>query len=644
MSAPPPPQEAIGPLPRLLALVIDAAWLLGVALPWLWWTSPPGHFAPGAAGLGGVLLLSLLAVPCWLGLRGTLGQRLLGQQLVDDQGAPRLLLRQVLLRWIFAWLTLASLLYLPLWRDGGRHARAWHDRLSGTKLVERDPEDARSVPLRHWLGDLPLAESLWLYALALPLPLLLLLGALQAAAPLDLLVLRGGLLLALPGWALLLGLLLWGTVGCWRAAAQALPGRARRPSPAWRTWGARALAGLMAATGLTLLAVNAVPRVPEQLALLFGHDPLGIAEVSVSADGRRLHVKGALGLGSSERVQAALQASPQLRWVILDVSDGRLPEAQRLAALLRAHGLAVRVGGECRGACLFAFVGGPRRQLLPGARLALQRLSAGAFNPPYQSLLNRALAGRLAEAGLSPHLVRKTLATPPPQAWSPEHDELAASGLISVPERPLDVELPDPQGAVVADYAEALSASQLWQALERRFPGMQALAAEQMAAASRQGAEAVQEAGQQVVAVLLPPLLARASPETRWLYAELLQAQMQALADDPAACRALLLGEPAAHRLLPRELAWREAEWLHGALQEAPRGEALRRPKAIEFEVIRRTLGQRAPEYLAGLWRPQGTPAAGEPDCARGRAMLAELGTLAAPQRRLALRLMFERE
>lgn len=643
MSAP-PPQEAIGALPRLLALAIDAAWLLGVALPWLWWTSPPGHFAPGASGLAGVLLLSLLAVPCGFGLRGTLGQRLLGQQLVDDRGAPRLLLRQVLLRWLFAWLTLASLFYLPLWRDGARAAQAWHDRLSGTRVVERDPDDARSVPLRHWLGELALAESLWLYALALPLPLLLLLGAVHALAPLNLFVLRAGVLLELLGGVLLTGLLAWGLVGCWRAAAQPLRDRRRTPSPKARTWSARVLAGLAATVGLGLYAINVLPALPERLALLVGRDPLGLASATVSADGRRLHVKGPLGLGSATQVQTALQAAPQARWVVFDAAGGRLPEAERIGAAVRERRLAVRVSGQCSGACLFAFVGGPRRQLLPGARLALQRLSAGAFNPPYQRLLNRELAARLARAGLSAHLIRKTLATPPTREWSPEPDELAASGLVSVPERPLDVELPEPQGAVVADYAEALSASQLWQALERRFPGMQALAAEQMAAASAQGAAAVQEAGQQVVSALLPPLLARAGPETRWLYAEVLLAQMQALAGDEAACRALLLGDPAAHRLLPRELAWREATWLHGALQEAPRGDALRRPKAIELEVIRRTLGERAPTHLAGLWRPLAAPVAGEPRCARGRAMLEELATLAAPQRRLALRLMFERE
>ena len=638
------PRESIGPLPRLLALVIDAAWVLGVSLPWLWWTSAPGGFGPSWAWLGGVLLLTLLAVPCWLGLGGTPGQLLLGQQLVDDQGAPRLLARQVLLRWAAAWATLASLLYGPLWRQVGRDPRAWHDRLSGTMVVERDPDLVESVPRRHWGGDLPLAESLWVHTLALPLPLLLLLGAVEAAAPLHAAALRAGGLLLIIGWPLLLALVAWGVVGTWRAAGRALRTGRGGPPPAWRKQGARALAGGAVLAVLGLASVNVAPRLFEMAALLVGHDPMGTATATVSGDGRRLHVKGPLGLGSAARVRGLLDASPQLRWVVLESSTGRLPEALKIADAVRARGLPTRATGECSGACPYVFLAGSRRQLLPGARLGLQRLSAGGFNPPYQGLVNRTLAQRLAAAGLSPHLVTKTLATPPPRAWYPETDELAAAGLITLPDRPLDVELPGPQGATMADYAEALSASPLWQALEKRFPGVQALAAEHMGAASAQGADAVQAAGHLVVAALLPPLLVQASPETRWLFTEVLLAQMKALEADAALCRSLLLGDPAAHRRLPRELAWREAEWLLGALGESPRGTPARRPNPLELEVIRRTLGQRAPQHLTSLWRPTTPPTEGEPDCERGRAMLAELGTLAAPQRRLALRLMYERE
>ena len=129
------------------------------------------------------------------------------------------------------------------------------------------------------------------------------------------------------------------------------------------------------------------------------------------------------------------------------------------------------------------------------------------------------------------------------------------------------------------------------------------------------------------------------------LYVEVLLAQINALRLlDPVACRELLLGDPLAHRRLPPELAWREAEWLLGALKEAPANLVPRRPTALELEVIRRTLGPRAPVQLATLWRPTRPPSAREPDCNVADALLSELRTLAAPQRRLALRLLFDRE
>jgi len=97
-----------------------------------------------------------------------------------------------------------------------------------------------------------------------------------------------------------------------------------------------------------------------------------------------------------------------------------------------------------------------------------------------------------------------------------------------VPERPLDVDLPAPGSASRADYAEALSASALWQQLERRFPGAQAEAATRMHAAGADAA-AVQAASHEVVALLMPGLLSQASPETRWLFTNVLLAQINSL-------------------------------------------------------------------------------------------------------------------
>ena len=636
-----PPREVVGPLPRLLAFGIDALWLLLVSLPLCWAWQAAGRAGAGLWLLALPLLLSLGALPCWRVFGGTPGQLLLQQEVVAADSLRPLSLPRALRRWAAGWVSGLSGGFASLWTDSSRQPQAWHDRQSGALVVEADVAGG-SFLARHRAGELPLAQSVVVVGLWLPLPLLLLVGMVDAAGHLGNFALRAGSLLLLLGWPLLLALLGFGLLGVWRAARQ--PWRYRAAERIGAAAATVAMAALLLG-GVVWAALQFAPQMVDRLWLAVGRDPLGQASVALSADGRRLQVKGPLALGSADAVTQALAGAPQLRLVTLDVAGGRLPEALRIAAALRARALATRVVGACSGVCALAFLAGPQRQVLPGASLALHRLSAGAFNPPYQAVLNRVLGGQLAQAGLDAHLVNKVLASPPARPWVPDADERAAAHLVTVPGRPLDVELPAPQGATVADYAEALSASALWQALERRYPGVQALAVQRMGAASAQGAEAVQVAAQEVVAALLPGLLAQASPETRWLFTELLQAQIGALlALDPELCRALLLGDVAAHRRLPPALAWREAQWLLAALDEPPRGTPVRKPNALELEVIRRTLGLRAPQRLAELWRPPVAPAPPEPACDRGQAMLAELGTLAAPQRRLALRLIFERE
>lgn len=649
-----------GPLRRLQAMGIDALLLLGLALPWIWTCLPPGEAARPWALLGGVLLLSTGAIPLWLWLGATPGQLLMSQRVVDAGGAAHLALDQALLRWALGWVGLLAAGVGALWMCFDPRRQGWQDKLARTLVAEPGVDEAPSsttgssgsalrrrqalLPYRHrhLRGDLPVAQTLWVNALLLPLPLLLLLGAVDAVSRVHGPLWLASLLLGV-GWPLLLGLMAWGALGVWRSSRPPALGPTRRDRVVAVL--APATVGLALAGVVVMGAVNLGPRLLELAAALIGRDARGAVSAQVSADGRRLHLKGPLGLGDAARVQALMDASPPLRLVALQSVEGRLDEALRIAQAVRQRGLATRATGDCNEVCPFVFLAGSQRHLLPGARLGFHRVSAGRFNPPYQQLLNRELRHRLVQAGLTAHLATKAVATPPSTMWFPDGDELSTAGLVSVPERPLDVDLPDGPGAGRADYAEALSASPLWQQLERRFPGVQAEAALRMHAAGSEGAAAVQAAGHEVVSLLQPGLLARASPETRWLFTQVLVAQINALRLlDPVACRDLLLGDPAAHRRLPPTLAWREAEWLLGALAEAPRAEPTRRPSALEVEVIRRTLGPRAPQQLAGLWRPLTVTSPREPDCNLAEALIAELGSLAAPERRLALRLMYERE
>ncbi len=495
---------------------------------------------------------------------------------------------------------------------------------------------------RHLTGRLGLARSLGLNLLLPALLLWLLLGAVDAWSRLHGSALRVSSAVLLLGWPLLLLLIGWGAIGVWRAARRE---DLYAESPAWRRLGAPALAVLLAVLALLQLVLQVLPQVAERAALLVWRDPLGAARMELSADGRRLRLTGAIARGDGDRFQALLQTAPAAQWLILQSDGGRLAEAQQIAAAVRTRGLATRATGTCSDVCPLVFLAGSTRQLLPGGRLGFHRLTVGPFNPPYQRWANGVQRQLLLAAGLTPHMATKALATPPALLWFPDLDELTSAALVSVPERPLDVDLPLPGTASVAEYTEALSASPLWQALERRFPGVAAEAAQRMFSAGGGGAEAVQIAGQTVVGQRLPLLLAQASPETRWLYTEILQAQVEHLRTvDAAACRGLLRGDVPALRLLPPALAWREAQWLMAALDETPSTAAPRRSTALELEVIRRTLGPRAPRQLAVMWRSPEPLPANEPDCDRSLGQLSELASIAAPERRLALRLMYERQ
>jgi uncharacterized RDD family membrane protein YckC len=638
----------VSPLSRWAAMGVDLAWLVLVSVPWLWATSPAGGWQLSWAWAAGLLLLSLGAVPCWCGFGATPGQLLLSQRVVDAGGAPRVSVGQALLRWFGSWASLLPLGLGLLWIGQSRHRQGWHDKLAATLVVVHEPDD-RSRPYwrRHLAGELPLAHSLWVNGLLWPLPLLLVLGALDAWTRLYGSGLRWGSAVLVLGWLGLLALMVGVTVGVWRAAGTGAGVHASAPAQGQRRLQGLLARGVMVTAALLVglqWGLSAAPQLAQRLSLVAGQDPLGQASLRLSSDGRRLHVEGPLGLGEAGRVWALMDTAPQLRLLVIESGAGRLAEALRIAEAVRARGLATRASGLCSGVCPLVFLAGTTRQLLPGAQLALHRLPAGGVDPPYQRLVNGELAHHLAQAGLTPHLVTKAMATPPTRRWVPGFDELSAARLLTVPERPLDVDLPDPQGATAADYAEALSASPLWQALEQRFAGVQGLTATAMEEAGRQGADAVQAVGQQTVSVLLPALLARASPETRWLYTELLLAQIDALrAVDAGLCRQLLLGDAGAHRRLPQDLAWREAQWLLATLDETPRSTPARRPSALELEVIRRTLGPRAPAQLAALWRPAATQSQ-QPDCERASALLTELRLLPAPERRLALRLMYERD
>ena len=516
-------------------------------------------------------------------------------------------------------------------------------RASDAPAVERRDRRARRARRgggfigAHGRGELPLARALGLGLVA---------GGLAglAATALSVLVdvtdgpVQLAALLALLAWPAALAVQAWGLVGAWRSAGP--PGQLQS---AWMGVAARGVLVLFAAAALATTAWRDVPRAPTLARLALGSDPQGQATVSASEDGHRLQLRGWLAPGDAARVQQAMAAAPAARVLEIDSPGGRFREAQQLAGALRGQGWTVRVRGTCRDACTMVLMAGAVRQLLPEAQWGIAQPVAVSSNPLFKPLVRQRLAALYAAAGVPPALVSTGLAMPRDFHWHAAWNDLAAAGVASTEPYPLDVALPRRREAPAAEVADTLRSHPRWHGLDRRFPGTIAAAVERIQAARSAGADdaTAMLAALETVEPLLARLLFNASPELREQFAQLL---LQALQSPPAEgstrCVGLLAGDAAARRAMPPALAAREAVWMADAAAEAPRETPPRVPSGIELEVVRRWLGADAPAQLAGLRHPG---EAGVRHCERIAALLTHTLQLPPGERRLALRMAFER-
>jgi len=523
---------------------------------------------------------------------------------------------------------------------------------------------------RHWRGELTLGVSFWVNNILLSAPVGFAIGALAAWISVTGDYLRGGSIALLVAWPLLLLFSVWCIVGAWRSAS------AYADSGGSMLWSglARLVLALSALSTGATAALDFVPNIGSYLRMARGIDPIGNVQATLSPDGRRLRLEGPIGLGDAQRLRTLTAQAGALRIVELDSPGGRLKEGEQIAALVRNASWHTRTTGACESACTLVHMAGQRKQLLPGAKLGFHRASAGTVNPVLDALANRELVRIYREAGLPERFIERTLATPASRMWYPSRDELVGAGLVSLAERPLDIELPDSPSAAASEYADAMTGSDTWLAIEKRFPGSLAAAAGRMAQARAAGADAaeVQVQGQRVIEQQMPALLAEAGPELRETYLALLTMQVTAARAaapgasaalpapaaparpggpasppaaqaSPTACIGVLAADAAARRALSPEIVQREAAWLIAAAGAAPAREIGGRvPSAVEQEVLRRRLGERSPALLAQAWQP-GALTRPARDCERTLELLRAVAALPPAERRLATRLMFGR-
>lgn len=274
---------------------------------------------------------------------------------------------------------------------------------------------------RHWAGHLPLPLSYWVNG-ALLSGMIVVIGEAVARQIED----GGGSLRLLSAVALvflLLSLLawIWSAVGIWRSAYW----HRRRGGSAFVGTGARVLV-VLGAVGIIAGTGNLTLQARELGNLALGNDPIGsVADMTVSADGRQLVLRGPIAQGAAERFSALLVASPKIETVVLTSEGGRMLEAERMARQIRGRNLDTRVDGHCMSACIHLLVAGADRTAPNRARIGFHQPSFPECLPPTWPERPSACGSSMSRRGSIPishgerfRRLPKACGSPRPMNWS----------------------------------------------------------------------------------------------------------------------------------------------------------------------------------------------------------------------------------
>jgi hypothetical protein len=268
--------------------------------------------------------------------------------------------------------------------------------------------------IRHWRGELPLAQALWLNGVALTTVILgfshlSIFGRWQSmpdSYP-DIAALSAFsiiFLIIIPTWQLR---------GIWKAAdhhidhvGTILAGR-----------GAQTVATL-----LTLLAVIRVAGVVGDVALMA---PIALntgiyrSNIVVQKNGREMVILGGFGFGLSGRMADMLAEHPAIRRVRLESWGGSFTEAIKLAELIERHKLNTYTGRRCINTCVIPFISGRHRTLKGPGRLA--------FTDVYG--MPRSAAVHFRQRGITQRFL-KSWEQFNPRTWYPTNRELYFGGVV----------------------------------------------------------------------------------------------------------------------------------------------------------------------------------------------------------------------
>jgi hypothetical protein len=282
----------------------------------------------------------------------------------------------------------------------------------------------RGFVVRYWSGEIALWKSYWLVGTFVTA---FVMAAVASIETVDWESGRGyassRLVLLVTGYILTV----WHMVGLWRSAEVY---QRRKPTVSWGElvkFGV--VIGALGLVGRTL--TNVIPQSRELWAIAVQGETIAPYTISVLNHGTEIEIKGGLRFGISSEVERHLNANPALRLVHLNSPGGRIIEATKLYALIKARGLSTYTSLGCASACSFAFLAGAERMKTETAQLGFHSAFFPGASDEDQRAMNETIRSILAQAGLAQQFVEKVISTRPDSMWYPTSEELKQFGIVT---------------------------------------------------------------------------------------------------------------------------------------------------------------------------------------------------------------------
>jgi hypothetical protein len=304
---------------------------------------------------------------------------------------------------------------------------------SGSEPTAVDAAIMAEVPkrlnflLRHWRGELPLAQAYWVVGILVSVGAIVSGLAVGKIADPMLVGARNHGIIVTSFLSLLCLITVWQMVGVWRSAGNHIRSTKRY---FWASV-ARVVMVLAALRSIADFGTIIGPMLSESTKLAMGVEDTPDHQLRLLRNATELELSGGMPFGTAAAMKQLLDAAPTVKVIHLNSQGGRVGEGYEIYKLIRERKLITYTSTDCSSACTIAFLAGPQRYLASKARLGFHSSSYGGLDEKVLPGINDDMRRTLREHGVQSWFIEKALGTRGDNIWRPTNEELIRAGVVS---------------------------------------------------------------------------------------------------------------------------------------------------------------------------------------------------------------------